>query len=709
MYRIFLTKGTLGGLKKRCCTGPSRLFKSVRHYSEKGKICPPPHKKPTSGAIYTVGFVTIVGGGTIGYAKYDPKFREWLDENVPYSDGFIKFLFQEERSYLDSFIALLDVIKESALGILFGASLGKKKDLPEKPKDYTPPSPAFSTLAKETKDPENYSEIRLEKKEKGQDPTVIIGGEVKQKEVYMETQPKSIVELETRIGESASATVQAYNKAVYALKNYNHDVQVIIEDSIERIDPNIWNLLRGKTKAKDEALQNAEKNAKETEKDMVKLTDILSQPELTDAPSTIKQQAELNMKKVRDDITNAKKELEEVLNESNLTEKYWKKVENARNHFIDEIEILFPGVDISDKKLDLQGGELDLFILHAFANVLYYQKELYKLQILEDQKIKVALENARRGSSDILSDAQITQLVEKEKRNLSGEFQKKCLCLRLESERELRRQLKLQSETFSDHLNDALKVREKELQRDFARHLDEKVTEEKCKFQLQLSALTGRVRGMDQAFKARAESGTIVRQSQVLWSACQSLYRALRAGCPGLPWTEQLRPLAPEIEAVKNAAADNDELVKTVISAIPKIAMERGVYPEDALRERFLKVEKVARQLALVPEGGGRLPLHVLSLFHSLLLLKAASPIPQAELDEDGDFGNFSTNDILQRARYWIDRGDFAQTLRYMNLLDGASRCAAKQWMDETRVLLETQQAANILMAHAAATGLLYL
>lgn len=59
--------------------------------------------------------------------------------------------------------------------------------------------------------------------------------------------------------------------------------------------------------------------------------------------------------------------------------------------------------------------------------------------------------------------------------------------------------------------------------------------------------------------------------------------------------------------------------------------------------------------------------------------------------------------------RYWIDRGDFAQTLRYMNLLDGASRCAAKQWMDETRVLLETQQAANTLMAHAAATGLLYL
>lgn len=59
--------------------------------------------------------------------------------------------------------------------------------------------------------------------------------------------------------------------------------------------------------------------------------------------------------------------------------------------------------------------------------------------------------------------------------------------------------------------------------------------------------------------------------------------------------------------------------------------------------------------------------------------------------------------------RYWLDRGDFAQTLRYMNLLEGAPRCAARQWMHETRILLETQQAANTLMAHAAANGLMYL
>jgi hypothetical protein len=59
--------------------------------------------------------------------------------------------------------------------------------------------------------------------------------------------------------------------------------------------------------------------------------------------------------------------------------------------------------------------------------------------------------------------------------------------------------------------------------------------------------------------------------------------------------------------------------------------------------------------------------------------------------------------------RYWMDRGDFSMTLRYMNLLKGAARSVAQDWINETRILLETQQAANTLMAHAAASGLLHV
>lgn len=93
-------------------------------------------------------------------------------------------------------------------------------------------------------------------------------------------------------------------------------------------------------------------------------------------------------------------------------------------------------------------------------------------------------------------------------------------------------------------------------------------------------------------------------------------------------------------------------MVRVVVDGIPMVAKNRGVYPEDALRERFLKVEKIARSLALVPREGAHLHIYILSYIQSLLLLKAASPIPQAELnDEKVDFSKLSTNEILQRAR----------------------------------------------------------
>ena len=86
-----------------------RCFRQYRYSSNKSNLIPP-KKKHTSGTLYTIGFVTLAGGGTIAYAKYDPHFRAWLNENVPYSDGIIKFICQEDQAYLESIKALLDYI-----------------------------------------------------------------------------------------------------------------------------------------------------------------------------------------------------------------------------------------------------------------------------------------------------------------------------------------------------------------------------------------------------------------------------------------------------------------------------------------------------------------------------------------------------------------------------------------------------------------------
>ena len=44
--------------------------------------------------------------------------------------------------------------------------------------------------------------------------------------------------------------------------------------------------------------------------------------------------------------------------------------------------------------------------------------------------------------------------------------------------------------------------------------------------------------------------------------------------------------------------------------------------------------------------------------------------------------------------------------MRYLGLLQGEPRLVASDWLREARLLLEARQAADALLAHAAATGL---
>jgi mitofilin len=43
-----------------------------------------------------------------------------------------------------------------------------------------------------------------------------------------------------------------------------------------------------------------------------------------------------------------------------------------------------------------------------------------------------------------------------------------------------------------------------------------------------------------------------------------------------------------------------------------------------------------------------------------------------------------------------------------MNLLKGGARAVSSDWIKEAIVLLETEQAAHLLLAHASASGMIY-
>ncbi|XP_058467387.1 MICOS complex subunit Mic60 isoform X2 [Malaya genurostris] len=722
MYRLLVQRTCFSGSKRQS----AQLLRSI---NTKGSL--PQFREAGFGKVLVILSPFLVGGGVVAYAKYDDEFRKTLVTSVPALDPVLKALLQEENPLeevtkkLDDISSTISGYTSSVTGFFTG---GKEEKKPEKSVDLPPitrsksvhvpvPSPPLSKpeplVEKVTPAPAVKTSAPSPAIKPAPTKTVVPAPSVATSKPtpvasLAEEVPKSISDLERQIDVAAATAIKEYGKAVQVLKTYTDDVKKVVDESVDKLDNSSWTLLRNRTSARDTALKEAENAAENAREKIEKLQHLLDGRELK-CSDELKNKARENIAAYLEHLKKAKEDVFKARDLAHLGEKYWKKVETARNYFIDEIELLFPGLNLSEKKLNISKDDLDLFIVHAFTQVVAHQKELQKLQIEGDQQLKRALEAVRGTDQSDAVKAQLEYEIAKERRELNLQNQKKLLTIRADLERDLRNQMKRQSEAHSDHLADALTQKEQEMKRKFQRELDEKISTEQASYKLQLAAMLGKLKGMDTALKDRADAERSAHQAQALWGACQSLWASIRSGQPGKSWRDQLRPLEDEISAVRRAA-EGDELVSVVLKGVPEEARKRGVYPEDALRERFIKVEEISRRLALIPAEGARLPMYFLSFLQAALIIRPSISISKDELeDKPFDFNKLDTYDILNRARYWLDRGDLVRTVQYMNLLQGASRKAAIDWLNEARLLLETQQAATTLMAHAASSGIRFL
>ncbi|XP_003436101.2 MICOS complex subunit Mic60 isoform X1 [Anopheles gambiae] len=746
MYRLLVQKALANNSKR-----PSaQLFAASRSYSGSARGSNlPPLQEAGFGKVLVVLSPILIGGGVVTYAKYDNEFRKTLITNVPALEPVLKTLLQETNP-LDEVSKKMDDISKtigeytSTITGFFGGGEEEKKQ--EKKPDLPPITRAKSVhvpvpsppLPKP--EPINLSDKVPEqpkKKPEAAAPKVTTATATKAAAAATaaapaksapaapskpaplasggETVPKSISDLEQQVEVAATIAIKEYGHAVDVLKSYTNEVRKVVDESVDKLDSSSWTTLRNRTSARDTALQAAEDAADKARGNIEKLHALLNSREIK-CSDELKDKARQNIAAYLDHLKKAKEEVYAARDLASLGEKYWKRVESARNYFVEEMESLFPGINLAERKLNLSKDELDLFILHAYTQVIAHQKELQKLQIEGDQNLRRALEAVRGSDQSEEVKARLEYEIAKEKRQLNLLNQKKLLLTRAELEQQMREQLKRQTEAHVDHLKDALTHKELEMKRKFQRELDEKITTEQASYKLQLAAMLGKLKGIhnalveiDTEMKEHADAEKSAHQAQALWGACQSLWSSIRSGQPGKSWRDQLRPLKDEIAAVARSA-EGDELVTVVLKGLPETAVKRGVYPEDALRERFLKVEEVSRRLALVPAEGARLPMYVLSYLQAALIARPDKPISQDELENKPfDFSKLDTYDILNRARYWLDRGDLVKTVQYVNLLQGAPRKAALDWLNEARLLLETQQAASTLMAHAAASGVRFL
>ena len=200
----------------------------------------------------------------------------------------------------------------------------------------------------------------------------------------------------------------------------------------------------------------------------------------------------------------------------------------------------------------------------------------------------------------------------------------------------------------------------------------------------------------------RADKEKKGRNARQLWLACQSLQIAIANGNPDtVTWEAKIKPLSKEFAAIREAG-NSHPFVNTVIDAVPEEAISRGVWSEAVLVDRFSKVHTIGRRVALIDEAGGSLFRYFLSYAQSLLVF-ASRPI---EANEEVFPESLNAFKLLDNSKYCLEKGELEQALRYMNQLKGESRIAAADWIKEMRLLLETRQAADALLAHASAEGL---
>ncbi|XP_011142561.1 MICOS complex subunit Mic60 isoform X2 [Harpegnathos saltator] len=679
-----------------------RLGKDVRLMSRltgpKYSTAPPRSEKSkvASKALITLGAVTIGSLGILTYAKNNPETRATLEGWIPGTDKAIRIIFQEDATYFDLIFIFFATLKQTIMDMLFKSGSSEPA-----------PTLVSKPLVKNKEILDQNKETRINTEEVKVD--VVVEKTSPPKNVSKESISQSLVELETSCSEVGSKAIAAYRKATNAIGEYNRDVAQVIESNSSAVSEVVWQRLKEATEKKKEAMQEMERHAEDALDSLKRMYNKIDETVL-DAPAHMKTATRRNVKKILDDVDEAKRKYKDEIHNNNITERYWKQIKLARENFNEELKILFPSLNIHEKKLSISEEAFDIFVLYMYHKVNNLQQELEKLRTISETKIKSALRASGENASEEQLEALVSLAVNEEKLILQEEQEKMLLAEQKKFDQELRRELKLQSEIHSDHLREALSVKEQETQRKLQRALSEQTEAESIKYKTQLAVVVGKLHALSAALKARMEDEKGISNRQIFWSACQALGRAVKIGPPGTLVDKVIRPLEPEINAISKAAPRDDPLVCAAIRGIPEEAAKRGVFPEDALRKRFLKVEDVARRLAMVPEEGASLPIYFLSYLQSFLVFRTANPISKSELeDEPIDVNSLNTYDILHRARYWLDRGDFKMTLRYMNLLKGAPRSVARDWMNETRILLETQLAVDTLLAHVGATGLFYL
>ncbi|XP_046973020.1 MICOS complex subunit Mic60-like isoform X2 [Vanessa cardui] len=639
----------------------------------------PNREKPKSRKLFwgTVG-VTVLTGAAVVYAKSSPDARNWLESNAPWANDLVALVYQENTTYWKSTVNQFNKATTSISNFLFGKEGVSPLDFKQRSeqdiekdaaKDFAKKTYESTLVQTEKCDPQSPVPIKI---------------------------TKDMVELEQDMHENTKLAVDNYKKATQSCANYNKALFKIVESPLDDLDRKHFSALQSAQNERNNTVKIAQEAASKA-KLAIDTLDRMIKAGVQAPPESVAATSRY-IKQFRADLNEVETAYKECYNKAVLSDKYWNKVEAARMAYKEELQMLFPGLDLSARQLDIK-GDTDLLLMYTLKQIQYLQNEIAELQTLRELKINRAIEC---HDEKAIIEAKVEDTIKRERLEREKEYQKKSLEIQAEANKALKEQLKKQFEIQQEVLQDRLAKKEKEVLGKFSRSVSEQVEKERVTFKKELAAMAGKLKAIEQTLKMRSKAEAEARRSQSLWAAAEALHAATRRPAARAPLRTEIRAL--------EAAGKDDKLVQTVLKGIPEEVKENGIMTEKALRENFDKLEKTAVKVALVGRDGASLPVYFLSWLQSKLLFQKFSEIPKDELEnQPTDFSKLDTFDIIQRARYHMDHGNLANALRYVNLLQGAPRAAARTWSEAARRHLEIRQAAEAVMAHASVSGLLYL
>ncbi|KAF8785750.1 MICOS complex subunit Mic60-like isoform X1 [Argiope bruennichi] len=656
------------------------------------------------GGKVVYGVLAAAGAGFAGavvYGKYDPKFKKVLQDNIPYVDRIYKLFPDEDQKPI---VPTKSVSDEKAKEAAMASSLLKRKLDREREKEKAPITEVQKSVDTKSKEiPVQNSNSKIPEPIVKISETSSTAPNIKSVEKQEAEQPSSenlVSDMLKKLEKNSEETKVAYETAVKAVKLHTKSLYEALDLPEGKDRDIVWKEVKKAGSDKSDALKSAEQKASETRVLMEKLKINMKKLTAQDRKNPLIRNAEETLSKVENQLKNAQAEVTSVETEAKTATEYQNLVNASKEQFQKELQIVLPNYVHGGKDKPFSESDLNLLIAHAHRRIEQLQKQLAKQQVTEKIRVDEAV-RLQKLKDERFADSKIEAELERRSVDLESAIADRVAHLKEEFENELRQQLRRQAAAHADHIQEVLKVQEQELERKFSLDLEEKLLHQKGVFISEMSGNMSRLKGILAFLKAKSEFDKASKKAQALWLACQAMSHKISADNAGNP-----SPLGKDIAAVKIAADEESEFINAVLAGIPTEAVNRGVYNNEVLKERFQDVKRVCRKVALVDENNDSLYRYFLSYLQSFLIVDAVS-IPKEELEGKVavDPSEWDTFDILSRVSYCLKINDLEQALRYANQLKGEPRIVAKDWMDEVKLLLETQLAVKALLAHAAAVG----